>query len=95
MLGCDMHCLPWELERVSQLLASSGHHIGGLGGHHVLRHGCSFVLQLHLLHPPHHRECGRDWLVGILCLMGEEAISCPFSHVIYSGHPRVPGISGA
>lgn len=35
---------------------SSGHHAGGLGRHHVLCDGCSFLLQLHLLHPPHHRE---------------------------------------
>lgn len=33
-----------------------GHHAGGLGRHHVLRDGCSFLLQLHLLHPSHHRE---------------------------------------
>lgn len=38
------------------LSTSPGHHAGGLGGHHVLRDGCSLLLQLHLLHPPHHRE---------------------------------------
>lgn len=35
---------------------SPGYHAGGLGRHHVLCDGCSFLLQLHLLHPPHHRE---------------------------------------
>uniref|UniRef100_A0A452UGN5 Ion transport domain-containing protein n=1 Tax=Ursus maritimus TaxID=29073 RepID=A0A452UGN5_URSMA len=37
-------------------VSSPGHHAGGLGRHHVLRDGCSFLLQFHLLHPPHHRE---------------------------------------
>lgn len=59
----------WRMWVHVQLPASLGHHTGGLGGHHVLRHGCSLILQLHLLHPPHHCECGRGRLVGILHLM--------------------------
>lgn len=30
-----------------------------MGGHHVLRHGCTLLLQLHLLHPADHREWPR------------------------------------
>lgn len=52
-----------------QLPAFPGYHTGGLGGHHVLRHGCPLVLQLHLLHPPHHCECGHGQLVAVLHLM--------------------------
>lgn len=44
------------LESACPSATSPGHHAGGLGRHHVLCDGCSFLLQLHLLHPPHHRE---------------------------------------
>lgn len=37
-------------------LVCAGDHAGGLGGDHVLRHGCAFLLQLHLLHIPHYRK---------------------------------------
>lgn len=37
-------------------LVYAGDHTRGLGGDHVLRHGRSFLLQLHLLHIPHHRK---------------------------------------
>lgn len=47
--------------RVSLSLSTSlGHYAGGLGRHHVLCDGRSFLLQLHLLHSPHHRECLLD-----------------------------------
>lgn len=50
-------------------LPPPGHHAGRLGGHHVLRHGRALLLQLHLLHPPHHREWPRgdggvSWCCG-------------------------------
>lgn len=32
----------------------SGNYSGRLGRHHVLCHGCAFLLQLHLLHLPHY-----------------------------------------
>ncbi|XP_067258807.1 voltage-dependent T-type calcium channel subunit alpha-1H isoform X2 [Chanodichthys erythropterus] len=32
----------------------SGHHLRGMGGYHVLCHGCTFLLQLHLFHLPYH-----------------------------------------
>lgn len=39
------------------LWSSLGDHSGGLGGHHVLCDGRSFLLQFHLLHPTHHCKC--------------------------------------
>ncbi len=33
-----------------QMMVCLGYYSGGLGGNHVLRHGCSLILQLHLLY---------------------------------------------
>lgn len=33
-----------------------GNYSGRLGRHHVLRYGCTFFLQLHLLHLPHYSK---------------------------------------
>lgn len=34
----------------------SGNYAGGLGRHHVLCHGCTLLLQLHLLHFSHYSK---------------------------------------
>lgn len=39
---------------LTPFLLSVGDHSGGLGGDHVLCDGCSFLLQLHLLHSTDH-----------------------------------------
>lgn len=50
--------LPWPSVCPAICSFPPGDHAGGLGGHHVLRHGCPLLLQFHLLHSAHHREYG-------------------------------------
>lgn len=42
-------------------VSAAGDHSGRLGGDHVLRHGRSFLLQLHLFYPAHHSKCQGSW----------------------------------